>query len=126
MPPPTPTPAPGAPIEVLPAAEKRPAAEPRALLVDAGIAIGGGEVCEVGQDADLPAGGTAPLGPWMILMNTAMEDRFKSDFNFSLGKMMEGSSLVRPFLQMGEISSRSLVSLGYSTFTASDSRWFSV
>ena len=125
MPPPTPTPAPGAPIEVLPAEEKRPAAEPRALLVDAGIAIGGGEVCEVGQDAVLAAG-AAPLGPWIILMNTVMEDRFKSDFNFSLGKMMEGSSLVRPFLPMGEISSRSLVSLGYSTFTASDSRWFSV
>ena len=31
-----------------------------------------------------------------------MEDRFKSDFNFSLGKMIEGSSLVRPFLQTGE------------------------
>ena len=31
-----------------------------------------------------------------------MEDRFKSDFNFALGKMIEGSSLVRPFLQTGE------------------------
>ena len=67
MPPPTP-PTPGAPIEVLPAAEKMPAAEPRALLVDAGIAIGG-EVCEVGQDVVLPTG-VAPLGSWNILMNT--------------------------------------------------------
>ena len=68
MPPPTPPP-PGAPIVALPAAEKMPAAEPRALLVDAGIAIGEREVCGVGQDADLPAG-AAPLGSWNILTNT--------------------------------------------------------